>query len=486
MAAAAAQERAKMIAVTRKEEIAAVLQRAKAVDFPLSVAREAAALAVYNGQGKQLCRYIRKTAKGGENFPPEQIKQLENIVRLINAEALAVADDSLRATVAEGEAFRAIIRRIWARKAENDLIARSSVLTEAAKRHMREELAIALFGRLVKAGIMPLHRISCGKNYYDRRFYQDPGRLRAFLHMPAAELAQCLTPSPATVPPAVLRVAPPPIFPGKGEKPGRSRIERKSAARTLADVLAADFGPALLEPESAAAKLSLGAAPNTQGARARRRRAHKSDYDFAEEAAPAFVPPGAPLPAEAGTGLPTAADTADSELFSNPRRPNEEGTLKHKRVADILRKHLSPVFSLHGVPIFKFDRPITFAMPEKQGWGQFNKKEVNEINSIMSKLLGSDIVLVEYSLPVARNMAGLRKQIDVVAFNSTTRILKIIDWKFGTVPVTIDNNAQLKSYVQCLLKEVFLNDNVERIQVFIVQPNWQGIKSWESSKDSFL
>ncbi|KAA6205671.1 MAG: DUF2800 domain-containing protein [Candidatus Tokpelaia sp.] len=465
--------------VATRGEMAAFLQQVKAADFPLSVTCEAAVPAVYNGQGEQLCRYIRKTAKDDESFPPEQIKQLENIVRLINQEALAVADDSLRATAAEGAVFRDIIRRLWAKKAENDLIARSSVLTQAAKRHLREELAIALFGRLVKAGIMPLHRISCGREYYDRRFYQDPGRLRAFLHMSAVELARCLAPSPATVLPAAVRVAPPPIFPGDGAKPGRNAGEKQAAARSLADFLAEGFAEDFHKPVlAAAAEFLPGEGQNKWGGRQARRRGGKSDYGFSEEAAAPLLPENA-LAAENDTG-------ADSELFSDPRRANEEGTLKHKIVADKLRKELSPIFAIHGVPIFKFDRPIIFEMPEKQGWGRFNKKEINEINSIMRKLLDSDIVLVEYSLPVTRKMAGIRKQIDVVAFNSATRILKIIDWKFGTVPVTIDNNAQLKSYVQCLLKEVFLNDNVERIQVFIVQPNWQGIKSWESSKESFL
>lgn len=462
--------------------MAAFLQQVQAAEFPLSVRREsAAALAVYSGRDKALCRYIIKGAtKGDDGFPPGQVKQLEDIIRLINEEALAVADDSLRATVAEGAAFRDIIRRLWAKKAENDLIARSSLLTQAAKRHLREELAIALFGRLVKAGIMPLHRITCGKEYYDRRFYQDPGRLRAFLHMSEAELAQCLAPSPVTILPAIVRVAPPPVFPGDATRPGRSAGEKKAAARSLADFLAEGFAEDFHRPALAAtAEFSPGEGQSKRGSRHARRRGGESDYGFNEEAAALLLPPENALAAENDTG-------ADIELFSDPRRANEEGTLKHKIVADKLRKELSPIFSIHGVPIFKFDRPIQFELPEKQGWGRFNKKEINEINSIMTKLRGSDIVLVEYNIPVTRKMAGIRKQIDVVAFNSDTRILKIIDWKFGTVPVTIDNNAQLKSYVQCLLKEVFLNDNVERIQVFIVQPNWQGIKSWESSKESFL
>jgi len=332
----------------------------------------------------------------------------------------------------------------------------STILDKAVKSGLPYELALALFARIAQAGIMPLAHVTYGAKNYDLRYRADYDRLDKFLAMSAPELLLLLSP---------IKAAGEDKYAGAGKKcdeSPRAETEKMPAVPAVAaqNFHDWDFYDSALDISSA----------------------DKTDKFFAD----GFAEDAAPLLQSAGITPLVADDSAEAEIFSESSHPHTEGTFKHEAVAAKLRNELSPVFSLHGVPIFKFDHPIQFKLPEKSGWGQFNKREVDNLNRMMKKLIGSDIVLVEYNIPVIAGMQGVRKRIDVVAFNSETRILKIIDWKFGSYPVTIDDNPQLKSYVQCLLKDVFINNNVDWIEVYLVQPNWQGIKLWESSKDSFF
>lgn len=165
---------------------------------------------------------------------------------------------------------------------------------------------------------------------------------------------------------------------------------------------------------------------------------------------------------------------SDTQPFSYPTNPHEAGTYKHKMVADKLRKELSLLLSIERRIIYEFRNPIRFELPLGKHQGIFNQKEINSLNHIMDKLHGSDIVLVEHSVSVAGDIAGKNTKMDLVAYRKSTGLLQIIDWKFGTNPVGIDNNEQLKSYMRCLLKKVFPKDNIKWVELLIVQPNGAG------------
>lgn len=210
-----------MEVVKTRDEVADFLAKIRPVDFPLSIEQtDPSCLVISNGRDEPLCHYLNED-KNGVNFPfPSSQKiQLENIALVLSEEALAVADDNLRPTQEECKKFRDIIRKIWNSKEDNDLVSPKSVMTQAKRRNLPRKLVVALLGRLAKSGIMPLHRITRGKNYYDRRFYQQPHKLQEFFNMGLRSLVQCLAPSPVHSLPAPITVEPPPVFPGLKHAP---------------------------------------------------------------------------------------------------------------------------------------------------------------------------------------------------------------------------------------------------------------------------
>jgi len=196
-------------------------------------------------------------------------------------------------------------------------------------------------------------------------------------------------------------------------------------------------------------------------------------------------PPLAPPPRPAGSGLvtpyppepkaggsPAADEDSDTEIFAEPPA-HTLGTLKHKAVADKLRRGLILISPFTKARAYKFSAPLRLSLGEKFAGGQFNDDEIRYVNRVFSELQTADSILVEYNLPAIQGIFPQAKQIDIVAYYSAAKTLKIIDWKFGCIPVGIDNNPQLNGYVQRLLHDFTQGDNssVEWIEISIVQPN---------------
>lgn len=387
----------------------------------------------------------------------------------------AAADEFLRPAEKQCEQFREAVRRVWAAKMKDKdsirpaeeiykgkpprwaithkgrLIKPSSIIDKAVRPPFRldNELALALFARAVKAGIMPLCHVTYGVKYYDLRYYADHDRLSEFLQMTPEGLLSVLCPAEKNA------------AAGKAE----------SAASAPAAHVQSDLQLSAAAADSALAVNQAAANGDEAYPRrpfpARSGRGRYADFGFAEGAAAPLLP--------AIKNPPFAEDDSadDTELFTTPKSAHALGTLKHKAVADKLRAELLLIFPSQAGTIYRFQDSVKFHYDEEFQWGKFEDDEVLYVNQVLADLQNADSVLVEYNLPAKQGMFKQAKQIDVVAYYSRARTLKIIDWKFGSVPVGIDNNAQLNSYVQRLLHD-FMQGNtgsVEWIEISIVQPN---------------
>lgn len=76
--------------------------------------------------------------------------------------------------------------------------------------------------------------------------------------------------------------------------------------------------------------------------------------------------------------------------------------------------------------------------------------------------------------------------IDIIAFNTLTKMLTVIDFKFGQIPVNAENNYQLMAYIN-LARQLF--PNAKHFTGVILQPRFRGVEVadfTESQLDDFL
>jgi len=461
--------------IKTREEAAELLAAAANADFPLAFKQSADGLFIAGAQGRALCRYDY-----AEPHLDDEIIRLQKIIARLNAIHAAGENALLRSDAEQAALWQKSVRRAWAAKLKskekgaaviykgkvphwavvNDgpKMKESTVLDKAVKAGLGDELALALFARMVKAGIMPLAFVTFGQKDYDLRYRADEAKLAEFLAAQPETLLPQLSPAGEGGEMAEA------VFPADWPIVQDSPPMAEKAAQPAPDIVIAPKAEAAPHDETIS---RLGTGQN---------KGHGGGFD--EDAAAPLVPPKQ----QAGSNhiLPfppslPADDDDDTEIFAEPTAPHALGTMKHKAVADKLCDNLSVVwpFGTAG-KIYKFKNTIDFTVSERFPWGQFKEDEVSYLNQALSDLQKATSILVEYRLPPKPGTAERPKRIDVVAYYAESKTLKIIDWKFGRNPVPVDNNPQLNGYVRRLLADFIGADNgdkVKWIEISIVQPN---------------
>jgi len=202
--------------IKTRKDMAEFLARLSWADFPLAVERPATGGFIISGggEGRVLGRYAYNEADIAE-----EAGRLGRIIARLNGFHAAAGNRLLRPTAGEAAQFQLAMRRAWRPKLkERDKIGATggiyaaaklprwsiaidgpkirpaSVLDRAARLGLSNELAQALFGRMLRAGIMALGVVTYGAKDYDLRYHANFGRLEDFLRLSGAKLAAALAP----------------------------------------------------------------------------------------------------------------------------------------------------------------------------------------------------------------------------------------------------------------------------------------------------
>jgi len=136
----------------------------------------------------------------------------------------------------------------------------------------------------------------------------------------------------------------------------------------------------------------------------------------------------------------------------------EEGTRAHEAAAMVLEKNAWP----NNIPIDMVEAvKVYIECIRKDQSGFLNKGHLE------------DIRLVEFTFDLSHIHPDLFGTADYVYYNSSTKLLRVYDYKHGKgIPVEVENNQQLKYYGLGALFEVsrLLGIHPEEIEVVIVQP----------------
>lgn len=164
----------------------------------------------------------------------------------------------------------------------------------------------------------------------------------------------------------------------------------------------------------------------------------------------------------------------------------DEGSLAHDLAEALIKEHFKITNALHLVKAL--ERIQYHALYKKEMFGfcyEFMMFVIEEFNKALSVDPNAQI-FVEQELPLGDYIEEGFGHIDIYIVYGNTIV--VIDFKYGMgVPVTAEENEQMKIYALAVHSDVSLTHDIENIKLVIYQPRIDNVSEWTvSAKDLLL
>jgi hypothetical protein len=164
-----------------------------------------------------------------------------------------------------------------------------------------------------------------------------------------------------------------------------------------------------------------------------------------------------------------------AEYPNAPNPHSDEGTVAHE-VAELAFKQNLPASSWIGCTFSPREGVRVICTEEMTDGVQMYLDYVRPIAE------WADELLVEERLDLTHISDDQFGTLDFGAYNDLEQALVVVDFKFGRVPVSPNENLQLLSYASGAARR-YHNRGLRKVKLVVVQPRAGGIKEWETTPE---